>query len=159
MVTPTLSSINPATVTAGSGAFTLTASGSNFTGGTRIVWDGIPLATKVVSNSELSAEITAAQILYPGDISVGVVKSDTTSSNALTLKITGQGPQGPKLTSISPSSVASGSADFTLTATGVGFASGDVITLNGAGITSTFDSSTQLARNCPGKQGCCRRHN
>lgn len=149
MVTPTLSSLNPTTVAAGSAGFTLTASGSNFTSGTRIVWDGIPQPTKVVSNSELSAEITAAQILYPGAVSVGVVKSDTTSSNVLVLQITGQGPQGPKLTSISPSSVASGSADFTLTATGTGFASGDVITLNGTGITSTFDSATQLHATVP----------
>src|SRR4051812_20186340 len=149
VVTPTLSSLNPKTVAAGSAGFTLAASGSNFTSGTRIVWDGIPQPTKVVSNSELTAEITAAQILFPGAISVGVVKSDTTSSNVLTLMITGQGPQGPKLTSISPSSVASGSADFTLTATGTGFASGDVITLNGAGITSTFDSATQIHATVP----------
>ena len=149
VVTPTLSSINPATIEAGSAGFTLTASGSNFTSGTRIVWDGIPLATKVESNSKLSADVTAVQIINPGNISVSVLKSDTTSSNVLTLKITGLGPQGPKLTSISPSSVASGSADFTLTATGTSFVSGSVITLNGVGITTTFDSVTQLHATVP----------
>ncbi len=149
VVTPTLSSINPATIEAGSAGFTLTASGSNFTSGTRIVWDGIPLATKVESNSKLSADVSAVQIINPGNISVSVLKSDTTSSNVLTLKITGLGPQGPKLTSISPSSVASGSADFTLTATGTSFVSGSVITLNGVGITTTFDSVTQLHATVP----------
>jgi hypothetical protein len=149
VVTPTLSSINPATIAAGSAGFTLTASGTNFTSGTRIILDGIPQTTKVVSNSQLTASITAAQILNPGDISVGVLKADTTSSNVLTLKVTGQGPQGPKLTSISPSSVASGSPDFTLTATGTSFVSGSVITLNGAGITTTFDSATQLHATIP----------
>jgi hypothetical protein len=149
VVTPTLSSLNPATIAAGSAGFTLTASGTNFTSGTRIVWDGIPQATNVVSNTSLTASITAAQILNPGDISVAVLKADTTSSNVLTLKITGEGPQGPKLISISPSSVASGSADFTLTATGTSFVSGSVITLNGVGITTTFDSATQLHATIP----------
>src|SRR6266568_1225574 len=120
VVTPTLTSISPASVAAGSADFTLTATGSNFTSGTQILWDGTAQPTKVVSNTQLTATISAGQIANAGIVSIRVIKSDTTTSGA------------------------AGSAAFTLTATGVGFVSGDVITLNGTALTTTFDSATQL---------------
>jgi len=129
VVTPTLTAISPATVAAGSEGFTLTATGTNFTSGTQILWDGIALSTSVVSNTQLTASITAEQIAAAGSVSIRVMKSDTTTSDSKLLTITGTGSQTFSLTSISPSSVAAGSPDFTLSATGVGFASGDVITL------------------------------
>src|SRR6266568_1643348 len=144
VVTPTLTSISPASVAAGSADFTLTATGSNFTSGTQILWDGTAQPTKVVSNTQLTATISAGQIANAGIVSIRVIKSDTTTSGAMTLTITGSGNQTFSLTSISPSSVAAGSAALTLTATGVGFVSGDVITLNGTALTTTFDSATQL---------------
>ncbi len=67
VVTPTLSSISPASVAAGSAAFTLTATGTNFTSGTQILWDGVAQPTTVVSNTQLTASITAAQIAVAGD--------------------------------------------------------------------------------------------
>jgi len=152
VVTPTLSSISPASVAAGSAGFTLTASGTNFTSGTKLLWNGIAQTTTVVSNTQLTAAISAAQIINPGTVSIGVVKSDTTSSNVMQLTITGQAPQGPTLTSISPSSVVSGSAAFTLTATGTGFVAGSLIALNGTGIPTTFDSATQLHATVPAAQ-------
>ncbi|HVJ07403.1 MAG TPA: hypothetical protein VM554_03405 [Acidisarcina sp.] len=145
VVTPTLSSISPSTIAAGSAGFTLTANGSNFTGGTKIVWDGVAQQTTVVSNTQLTTTISAAQIASPGTIAISILKSDTTSSNVLKLTITGTGPQGPTLTSISPSTIAAGSASFTLTATGTNFTKGSTITWNGVSIsTTTFDSATQL---------------
>ena len=145
ILAPTLSSINPTTIAAGSDAFTLTATGANFTGGTVILWDGASLPTTVTSATQLTAKVTAAQIASAGAVSIRVMKSDSTTSDALTLTITGGSPGGTfSLTSISPAAVAAGSPAFTLTATGVGFVSGAAITLNGTAITTTFDSATQL---------------
>src|SRR6476646_385880 len=144
VVTPTLTAISPATVAAGSAGFTLTATGTNFTGGTQILWDGIALSTSVVSNTQLTASVTAEQIAASGTVSIRVMKSDTTTSSAKLLTITGTSQPTFSLTSISPSCVAAGSPEFTLSATGVGFVSGDVITLNGTAITTTFDSATQV---------------
>ncbi len=145
MLAPTLSSITPTTVQAGSGAFTLTASGTNFAAGTTILWDGVPLPTTVTSATQLSAKVSAAQIANAGTVNVGVMKADSTTSGTLSLTITGGTTTGTfSLTAISPSAVAAGSPDFTLTATGTGFVSGAVITLNGTAITTSFDSATQL---------------
>lgn len=150
VLAPTLSSINPTTIAAGSAAFTLKATGTNFTQGTTILWDGTSLPTTVTSSTQLTANIPAAQIATAGAVSVRVMKSDSTTSAAITLTITGGSGGGAfSLISISPAAVAAGSTDFTLTATGTGFVSGAAITLNGTAVTTTFDSATQLHATVP----------
>ncbi|HEY2472373.1 MAG TPA: hypothetical protein VGI45_31590 [Terracidiphilus sp.] len=150
VVTPTLSSISPSTVTAGSSGFTLTVSGTNFTSGTQILWNGVAQATTVVSNTQLTAAIPATEIANAGTVAIRVMKSDTTTSGSMMLTVTGgSGNPNFSLTSLDPYTVAAGSAAFTLTATGVGFANGDSITLNGTPIATTFDSATQLQATVP----------
>jgi len=149
VLAPTLSSINPTTVAAGSAGFTLTATGANFVQGTMLLWDGAPLPTTVNSSTQLTAKVSAAQIASAGVVTIRVMKSDSTTSAALTLTITGGSTNTFSLTSISPAAVAAGSAAFTLTATGTGFVSGAAITLNGAAIATSFDSATQLHATVP----------
>src|SRR5579862_376696 len=150
VLAPTLSSITPSTVAAGSAGFTLTASGSNFAQGTTILWDGVSLPTTLGSSTQLTAKVTAAQIATAGAVSIRVMKADSTTSGAMTLTISGGSGGGAfSLTSISPAAVAAGSPAFTLTATGTGFVSGAAITLNGTAVTTTFDSATQLHATVP----------
>jgi hypothetical protein len=138
---PTLASLSPTSIAAGSADFILTASGTNFVSGTTILWNGAPLSTAVSSATQLTAKVTAAQIAAPGNVSIRVMKPDSTTSGTLTLTVTGS---SFKLTSISPPAVTAGSGSFTLTATGVGFVSGAAITFNDAALATTFDSATQL---------------
>jgi hypothetical protein len=145
VVAPTLSGITPSTIAAGSTAFTLTASGTNYVSGTTILWNGASLPTTVASQTQLTAQVSAAQVATPGSVSVRVIKPDNTTSEAMMLTISG-GTKGSTfaLTTLSPSSVAAGSASFTLTATGAGFVNGAAITVNGSPIATSFDSATQL---------------
>jgi hypothetical protein len=138
---PTLASLSPASVAAGSADFVLTATGTNFINGTTILWNGAPLSTTVSSATQLTAKVTAALIATPGSVSIRVMKPDSTTSGTLPLTITGS---SFKLTAISPPAVTAGSAAFTLTASGIGFVSGAAITLNAAALTTSFDSATQL---------------
>ena len=149
VVTPTLSSITPVAMAAGSPSFTLTAMGTNYTAGTQILWNGIAQPTSVLSNTKLTTAVSAAQVATAGTVSIRVMKPDTTTSDAIQLKVTGAGSQTFSLGSISPSAVTAGSPAFNLTATGLGFVTGSVITLNGAGVATTFISSTQLLGNVP----------
>lgn len=149
VVTPTLTSISPSTVAAGSAGFTLTATGTNFVSGTQILFDGVAQPTKVISNTQLTTTITAIQIANAGTVAIRAMKPDTTTSDPITLTVTGTSNQNFSLTSLNPYTVAAGSAAFTLTATGVGFANGDSITLNGTAISTTFDSATQLHATVP----------
>ena len=89
VLAPTLSSINPATIAAGSDGFTLTATGTNFAQGTVVLWDGTPLPTTVTSKTQLTAKVTAAQIANGGTVTIGVMKSDSTTSGTMMLTITG----------------------------------------------------------------------
>jgi hypothetical protein len=145
ILTPTLATITPSTVAAGSEAFTITATGTNFVNGSVLLWDGNSLPTTMSSSTQLTAKVGAAQIAAAGTISIRVMKPDTTTSGTLTLTVSGSPAPSPfSLSSISPAAVAAGSSSFTLTATGVGFVSGASITVNGAAVATTFDSSTQL---------------
>ncbi len=143
---PTLVSLSPVSVAAGSTDFVLTATGTNFISGTTILWNGASLSTTFSSATQLTAKVTAAQIAAPGDVSIRVMKPDSTTSGTLTLTVTGS---SFKLSSISPPAVTAGSASFTLTATGVGFISGAAITLNDAALATSFDSATQLHGTVP----------
>jgi hypothetical protein len=143
---PTLVSLSPATVAAGSTDFVLTATGTNFVSGTTILWNGASLSTTASSATQLTAKVAAAQIATPGNVSIRVMNPDSTTSGTLTLTITGS---SFKLTSIYPPAVTAGSASFTLTATGVGLVSGAAITLNDAALATTFDSATQVHATVP----------
>jgi hypothetical protein len=143
---PTLTSLSPASVAAGSTDFVLTATGANFVSGTTILWNGASLSTTVSSSTQLTAKIAATQIASPGAVSVRVLKPDSTTSGTITLTITGS---AFKLISISPPAVTAGSASFTLTATGAGFISGAAITLNDVALATSFDSATQLHATVP----------
>ena len=149
VLAPTLSSITPATVSAGGAAFTLNATGANFGSGAKILWNGVSLPTTVNSSTQLSAQVTAAQIASAGTVNIRVMKADSTTSGTLALTITGGSVSSLTLSSISPAQIQAGSPDFTLTATGSGFVSGAAITLNGTAITTTFDSATQLHATVP----------
>jgi len=57
---------------------------------------------------------------------------------------------GPVITSLSPSTAAAGSGDFTLTVNGTGFSGGATVQWNGTALTTTFVSATQLTAAVPG---------
>jgi hypothetical protein len=81
--TPLITSLSPASATPGSGAFTLTVSGSNFvapiilnnvvqTPGSTIAWNSEPLTTTFVNSTSLTASVPALDIATPGFASVSV---------------------------------------------------------------------------------------
>jgi IPT/TIG domain-containing protein len=55
----------------------------------------------------------------------------------------------PTITQLSPSSMPAGSAAFTLTVSGMNFASGAVVFWNGGALTTTFVSSSKLTAAIP----------
>jgi Leucine-rich repeat (LRR) protein len=74
---PTISSINPARIAAGSGAFTLTVIGTGFFpddgfGYTTVRWNGTPLATTFVSSTQLTATVPASYVVGSGIANISV---------------------------------------------------------------------------------------
>jgi len=91
--TPTLTSIGPTTVAAGtSTAVTLTATGSNFFNGATINWNGVATTTTYVSASSLTATISTTTLLKSGSISITVTNptpgGGTSGTQTLTVNTT-----------------------------------------------------------------------
>ncbi len=144
---PVLSSISPKTAAAGGSAFTLTASGSNFTSSSKVNWNGTALSTTFVSATSLTAAVPAANIITAGTDSIKVVTPGVGSSASLAFAVLN--PQAPVLSSISPNTAAAGGAAFTLTASGSNFSSNSTINWNGAALATTFVSAASLSAAVP----------
>jgi len=72
---PSISSLEPDSINAGSPEFNLTVNGSNFESGDTVDWNGIPLTTKFESSSKLMAKVSAADVEAAGSAAVTVVDS------------------------------------------------------------------------------------
>ena len=69
---PAITSLSPASATAGGDAFTLTVNGSNFVGTSVVRWNGADLTTSFVSVTQLTAAVTAADIATGANVTVTV---------------------------------------------------------------------------------------
>ncbi len=144
---PTLTSISPNVLPVGSGSFTLQVTGTNFVPGAVVQWNGANRVTFPPSGggTQLTAQIPASDILSPGVAAVRVVNPTPGGGASNTVNFTIATPNPiPRITTINPTSVQAGSADFDLAVNGSGFVSASVVRINGNPLPTTFISSTQL---------------
>jgi len=118
MANPTVTSITPASDTAGNSTFTLTVSGTNFLNANRsfVTWDGSSsgITTTFVSATELSAVIPASRITTAGTYNVGVtVTGAQSASNTQTFTVHAARPA----VTTGSGTGANGSSEITLDAT------------------------------------------
>ena len=137
---PTITTLSPASVLAGSGAFTLTVTGTKFVSGSTVNWNGTALTTTYVSATQLTASVPATDTATAGSESITVTNPGGPTSTAASFAVVAR----PVITSLSPSSTTAGAASFTLTVTGSGFTSSSAINWNGTALSTVFGSSTQL---------------
>jgi IPT/TIG domain len=137
---PVINSLEPGAVVAGSAAFGLTVNGSGFASGAIAKLGTTALPTEVLGATELTAQLTAAQVQSVAQLSITVSNPSGPASNAQTLAVVA----APAITSLDPGTVSAGSAAFTLVVRGSGFASGSVVELNGTTLATTFVNSTEL---------------
>ena len=138
---PTITSLTPSSVMAGGAAFTLLINGTNFVGGSAAKWNTTALTTSLVNATQVKATVPAALIASPGTANITVTTSGGASAGAA---FTINAPPPPTITSLSPGSILAGSAGFTLVVNGTNFFGGSAVKWNGAALTTTFVSATQL---------------
>jgi hypothetical protein len=148
VATPVIESLEPSSVIEGSAGFVLSVTGSGFDAGSVIKLNGTALTTTTMSPSFLTAPVTAAQVAVTGQQTVVVANPDGTVSNQQTLTIA----QAPVITSLSPASVATGSAAFTLTVEGTGFGPTAAIEVNTVPIPTSSVTSTSMSGVVPASQ-------
>lgn len=140
---PVITSISPSTAVAGSAGVTLLVNGSGFVNGSVVNWNGSPRTTTFVSATQLQAAIPSTDLSTAGPAQVAVVNpvpGGGTSGNSV---FTIANP-APAVTSLSPATVTSGGAAFTLTVNGSGFVNGSIVNWNGAPRTTTYLGGTQI---------------
>jgi outer membrane protein assembly factor BamB len=136
-----LTALSPASATASGPAFTLTATGSAFTPQSLVQWNGSARNTTYVSSTELTAQITAADIATAGNVPVTVNDPANGVSNAINFTIQ---PAMLALTTISPTTVTAGGPPFMLTVLGSGFTNSSIVQWNGTARPTTFISTSEL---------------
>jgi hypothetical protein len=144
---PSISSISPSSVLAGSSSFTLTVTGSNFNSTATVNFalnngTPIPLTTTFVSPGVLTAIVPSTLLATSGTATISVsqlVNGSPQSSNGATFTITPLNPQiAPIITSLRPFSVQAGSGSFILTINGSNFVSGATVQFMVNGLTPTL---------------------
>jgi hypothetical protein len=149
--TPTVSTVIPSNVTAGSQSFTLFVTGTGFVEGAQgasfAYWNNSPRSTIFnTATAQLQVTIPASDVANPGVVQVTVSNPTPGGGTSSAVTFTIEAPQngGPTISTLSPASAASGSQAFTLTVNGANFAANDVVTWNSQFRTTTFVNATQL---------------
>jgi uncharacterized protein (TIGR03437 family) len=117
-------SASPSQVDAGGAAFTVTVSGTGFLADSVVMWAGASLATAFQNSGQITALVPAALIASSGAYNLIVVNPGGPVSNSMGMIVQ------PVLTAISPNSAAVGASGVTITATGAGFVSTDVLAIS-----------------------------
>ncbi len=138
---PLITTLSPATTTAGGAAFTLTVNGSGFAASPTVKWNGVSRAGAFVNGTQLTAPITAAEIGSTGPALVSMSNLSGAVSNTITFNVTGNIVSTISL--ISPTTATAGSSGFTLNVSGSGFVAGSVVRWNGSDRVTT-PNGTQL---------------
>jgi uncharacterized repeat protein (TIGR03803 family) len=132
-------------------ALTLTINGAGFQRGATVQWNSAAhtLKTTFVNSGQITASVPSVinppLNAYPGVARITVLNPDGTHVSAnLTIAV-----PTPVLTQLAPSVVPIGSPDTLLTLTGNAFAPGAVVNWNGAQLSTTFVSPTQLQATLP----------
>ncbi|HKF97434.1 MAG TPA: PQQ-binding-like beta-propeller repeat protein [Steroidobacteraceae bacterium] len=135
-----VTALSPASAIASGPAFTLSVTGSGFSAQSLVQWNGSARNTSYVSSTELTAQITAADIATAGNVPV-TVNDPAGVSNPVNFTIQ---PAMLGLTSISPTAVTAGGPSFMLTLLGSGFTNSSTVQWNGAARPTTLVSASEL---------------
>lgn len=145
---PLLTTVSPTFVAPGGPQFVLTLNGTGFVAASVVRWNGADRATTFVSATQLTAIITAADIATQGTGQVTVFNAGpgggTSSQTSVSI-----GNAVPQVTQLVPAVARPGAAGFSLKLVGSNFVSGAAVTWNGAALTTTFVSATELQAAVP----------
>ncbi|MCZ2151534.1 MAG: putative Ig domain-containing protein [Bryobacterales bacterium] len=140
---PVITSLDPATVYAGSPTLQLRVRGTGFRNLSLARWNGQPLPTAFIDATQLTATIDSGLILSPGSAGITVYNTDGAVSNSFALPISQS--LTPEITALTPASAPVGGPAFTLGVAGKNFVPASQILWNGAPLATTFGSAAQLS--------------
>jgi hypothetical protein len=145
---PTVASLSPSSVAAGTQAFTLTVNGANFISGalaTVVRWSNTALTTTYVSSTQVTAAVPASLFTAPGTVNISVVTAGGASSSvAFTVN-----PAQPVITSTSPSSLRVNSGTIALVVYGSYFSLSATVNWGATPLVTTYLQGSILSALVP----------
>ena len=128
---PTITSISPSTVAAGSAAFTLTVRGTNYNAASGVSVGGTTLAPSTETATLLQVTVPAALVAAPAQLAVVVINSGPAplQSNTVTLTVAKPGA-APVLTSATPGFPVRGETQVQMTLVGSNFRPGATVVIS-----------------------------
>ena len=143
---PTLTSISPRNVVAGSGALTLFVSGADFVSGAVVLIDGTSVTTTFTNSQTLRATVPASLLTTIGTRLVSVRNPDAKLSTSVPLEVI---LPATVVSSILPATATVGGPPFSLSVKGSNFKSGAVVLFDQTPLVTGFLSATQLRADVP----------
>jgi sugar lactone lactonase YvrE len=140
---PTLGLMTPDSGVAGSGVFTLTLGGDNFTPASSVTFGSTVLATTFINSMQLSASIPASLLTTPGQFTVTVVNPSPGGGISAGLVFYLQG-NGLRIDAISPNQLSQGSVHRIVTITGSEIQPGASVQVSGTGVMVNGTSGTTI---------------
>lgn len=137
----TVTSVSPTSVTAGSGAYTMTVDGRGFSNTSTVLWNGNPLTTTYVSSTELQATVPALNIALAGSAVVRVSDYGHTTEGQV-VAINGLAKVAASV--LNSTRNGDGSVSLTVRFSNVGTADSLALTLSAASLSLGGASTTTL---------------
>jgi hypothetical protein len=144
----TLTSLAPLSVVSGSGATTLTASGTGFVPGAKVVFGSTDLTTTFTSSTSLSATVPASLLVSSGSVPVKIVNPPPGGGTSTSISFTVTNPSA-SVQAINPSAAFVGSAALQMTVNGSGFVAGSTVLFNGTTLATTYVSPSEVRATVP----------
>jgi hypothetical protein len=139
---PSIISVIPPELPFGGTDVTITVIGSGFLTTSQIIFKGAAKATNFNTDGSLSARLDASDLQDSGTFAVVVQNSPDSLSLPFLVNVVSSG--GPSISSVTPSTIASGSGPQTVVVIGANFTPTSTVQINGAPRQTTFVSSTEL---------------
>lgn len=155
-MTPTILSLSPMSVTAGSGNFTLSITGTDFMGTSTVRFGSDTLSPPMSVACEVSLPsgctitiiVPAKDVSAAGTVNVSVANGPLVSNNMTLTVLAPSGGGAPAIISFVPMAAPAGSGGFSLTIAALNVASGSTVTFGSQTLTPTESAPCAAASAC-----------
>ncbi|NDD62942.1 MAG: hypothetical protein EBZ36_03020 [Acidobacteria bacterium] len=146
---PRITTINPIEVLAGGPELDLIVFGEGFASTSIVTLNESPLATTLVTGSQLRARIPAALTALGGLVRISVSNPSPGGGASNSVNLTIKNPT-PSISRLIPASLPAGAGEANLTVEGAGFVAGSILLVNGQSRPATLVNSSRLSAKLPG---------
>ncbi len=152
-IQPVLTSVTPNSAAAGSPTTPVTITGIGLVDGISLEFvtasSSSPIFSVTVNSTTMTAFIDASLLTTPGAAKIQEVDLDYPNNSTLAFTITSAAPSKATLTSLVPASVTQGTSTIGIQVNGSGFANGCTAQWNGAPLSTTLFTASQLSMQIP----------